>query len=168
MCRLSWNLGASTSWNPLGLSRSVMGLLYRYYMVVGDQHHAPAALPPGKTRYLLYRRLGGPQGRSGQVRKISPLPGFDPRPVQPAASRYTDWATWPAATPTYWQRDLDFRQSPSCCLYAIKSVPACCLHNFVESRPVSQDHCRAITCLVVLYVVPFNKCAHLPCCYYRM
>jgi hypothetical protein len=29
MCRLSWNLGASTSWNPQGLSRSVMGLLYR-------------------------------------------------------------------------------------------------------------------------------------------
>ena len=26
MCRLSWNLGASTSWNPQGLSRPVMGL----------------------------------------------------------------------------------------------------------------------------------------------
>ena len=49
-------------------------------------------LPPGKTRYPLYRRLGGPQGRSGHVRKISPPPGFDPRTVQPVASRYTDWA----------------------------------------------------------------------------
>jgi hypothetical protein len=30
---------------------------------------------PGKeTRYPLYRRLGGPQGRSGRVRKISPPP----------------------------------------------------------------------------------------------
>jgi len=28
MCRLSWNQGASTSWNPQGLSRAVMGLLY--------------------------------------------------------------------------------------------------------------------------------------------
>jgi len=28
MCRLSWNLGTSTSWYPQGLSRSVMGLLY--------------------------------------------------------------------------------------------------------------------------------------------
>jgi hypothetical protein len=36
--------------------------------------------------------LGGPQGRSGRVRKISPAPGFDPRTVQPVASRYTDWA----------------------------------------------------------------------------
>ena len=46
---------------------------------VGGQRHGPAALPPRKTRYLLYRRLGGPKVRSGQVRKISPLPGFDPR-----------------------------------------------------------------------------------------
>ena len=61
-------------------------------MGVGVQRHAPAALPPGKTRYPLYRRMGGPQGRSGQVRKISPPPGFDPRPVQPLASRYTDCA----------------------------------------------------------------------------
>jgi hypothetical protein len=28
MYRLSWNLGASSSWNPQGLSRPVMGLLY--------------------------------------------------------------------------------------------------------------------------------------------
>jgi hypothetical protein len=52
-------------------------------------------LPPGKTRYPLYRRLCGPQGRSGQVRKITPPPGFDPRAAQPVVSRYTDWATWP-------------------------------------------------------------------------
>ena len=64
---------------------------------VRGQRHAPAALsPPGKTRYPLYRRLGGPQGRSGQVRKISlPPPGFDPRTVQPVASRYTEYATRP-------------------------------------------------------------------------
>ena len=61
-------------------------------MGVGGQHHAPAALPPGKTRYPLFRRLGRPQGRSGRVRKIPPPPGFDPRTVQPVASRYTDWA----------------------------------------------------------------------------
>jgi len=53
------------------------------------------SLPPGKNRYPLYRRLGGPQGRSRQVRKISPSPGFDPRTVQPVASRYTDYATGP-------------------------------------------------------------------------
>jgi hypothetical protein len=52
-------------------------------------------LPPAKSRYPLYRRLGGPQGRSGQVRKISSPPGFDPRTVQPVSSRYTDYATRP-------------------------------------------------------------------------
>jgi hypothetical protein len=61
-------------------------------MGVGGQRHAPAALPLGNNRYPLYRMLGGSQGRSGRVRKISPPSGFDPRTVQPVASRYTDWA----------------------------------------------------------------------------
>jgi hypothetical protein len=52
-------------------------------------------LPQGKSRYPLHRRMGGPQGRSGQVRKISPTPGFDPQTAQPVVSRYTDWATRP-------------------------------------------------------------------------
>jgi hypothetical protein len=30
MCRLSWNLESSFSWNPQGLPRPVMGLLYLY------------------------------------------------------------------------------------------------------------------------------------------
>jgi len=57
-------------------------------MRVGGQRHASAELPPEKTRHPFYRRLGGPQGRSGQVRKISPPPGFDPQTVQAVASRY--------------------------------------------------------------------------------
>jgi hypothetical protein len=59
-------------------------------MVMGGQRQAPAALPPAKTQYPLYRRLGGPQGQSGRLRNISPAPGFDPRTFQPVASRYTD------------------------------------------------------------------------------
>jgi len=59
----------------------------------GSASRPGRSLPPGKTRYLLYRRLGGPQGRSGQVRKMSPSPGFDSRTVQPVANRYTDYAT---------------------------------------------------------------------------
>jgi hypothetical protein len=58
---------------------------------VGGQLHAPTALPPGKTRYPFYRRLGGPQGPSGGVWKIPPPLVFDPRTVQLVASRYTDW-----------------------------------------------------------------------------
>jgi hypothetical protein len=61
-------------------------------MGLGGQRHAPAAFTPGKTRYPLYRRLGGAQDRSGEVRKISPPPGFDPWTFQLVASRYTNWA----------------------------------------------------------------------------
>ena len=60
------------------------------------QCHGPAAsLPPGKTRYPLYSRLGGPQGRSGHVRKISHQPGFDLRIIYPVGGHYTDYATRP-------------------------------------------------------------------------
>jgi hypothetical protein len=57
---------------------------------VDGQRHAPAALPQRTTGYPLYRRVDGFQGRSRRVRKISPPLGFDPRTVQPVASRYTD------------------------------------------------------------------------------
>ena len=57
---------------------------------MGVVNATPRLFTPGMTQYQLYRRLGRPQGRSGQVLKISPPPGFDPRTVQPEASRYTD------------------------------------------------------------------------------
>jgi hypothetical protein len=49
----------------------------------------PGRFTPGKDPVLIVRRLGGPQGRSGRVRKVSTLTGFDSRTVQPVASRYT-------------------------------------------------------------------------------
>ena len=58
-------------------------------MWVGGKRQAPATLP---TERDLVAIVGGPQGRSAHVRKISPPPGLDPRTVQPATSRYTDWA----------------------------------------------------------------------------
>jgi len=45
------------------------------------QHHAPAALPPGKSPRPVW-----------WVRKISPPPGFDLRTALPVASHYTDYA----------------------------------------------------------------------------
>jgi hypothetical protein len=49
---------------------------------VGGQRQAPAALPPGQTRFPLLRRLGGPPWTSAE--NLAPaLPGFDPRTVQP-------------------------------------------------------------------------------------
>jgi len=51
-------------------------------------------LPPGKTRYPLYRRLGEPQGWSGRAENLVPT-GNRSRTVQPVVSRYTDWAIVP-------------------------------------------------------------------------
>ena len=53
----------------------------------------PGRFTLGKvTRDPLCRRMGGPQGRSGRVWKISLPPTFDPQTIQPVACRYTDWA----------------------------------------------------------------------------
>ena len=60
-------------------------------------------LSPGKTRYPLYRRLGGPQDRSGHLRKISPPPGFGLQTVQPVAIRYTEYATRPTKMIERWK-----------------------------------------------------------------
>jgi len=57
------------------------GIAYSFFNLgarrVGGQRHSP-----GKTRYPLYRRLGGLQGRPGRVRQTSPPPGF---------SKYKKW-----------------------------------------------------------------------------
>jgi hypothetical protein len=71
---------------------------------MSGQNHAPAALPPEKTRYPLYRRLSGTQGQSGRVRKMSFPLGFDPHTIQPVASRYTDWTI-----PAHHLRDIFFQ-----------------------------------------------------------
>jgi len=59
-------------------------------MGVGGQPQAPAALPPGKTRYPLYIRLGATWQVWTDAENLTP-PGFDPRTVKHKASRYTDW-----------------------------------------------------------------------------
>ena len=75
-----------------------------------------------KTFYPLYRRLGGPHGRSGQVRKISPPPGFDPRTVQPVARLYTDYATQPTFGTEYVQKKI-MGDCVFCVIEAVKAVP---------------------------------------------
>jgi hypothetical protein len=57
---------------------------------VGSASHVGHYLAPGKIQCPLYRRLGEPQGWSGQVRKIMASPGFDPWTAQPVASRPTE------------------------------------------------------------------------------
>jgi len=72
--------------------RESRGTALLYFLDLGTKRGSRPgrSLPQGKSQYLLYRRLGGPQGRYGQVRKILPPPGFDPRIVQPVAQSLTD------------------------------------------------------------------------------
>jgi len=51
-------------------------------------------LPPGKTRYPLYRRLGGPQGRSGRAENL--VPHRDSIPDRPARSQSLYRLSYPA------------------------------------------------------------------------
>ena len=61
----------------------------------GSASRPAHSLLPGKTRYLLCRRLGGPQGRSGQVGKISPPTGIR-SPDRPARSQSLYRLRYPA------------------------------------------------------------------------
>ena len=75
------------------------GILYSTMTAALEGDEWSAARPgrtllPGKTRYPFYRRLGGPQDRSGRAENLV-LTGIRSRTVQPVVSRYTDWATRP-------------------------------------------------------------------------
>jgi hypothetical protein len=61
----------------------------------GSASRPGRSLPPGKNRYALYRRLGRPQGRSGQVRKISPHTGIQSSD-RPARSQSLYRLSYPA------------------------------------------------------------------------
>jgi hypothetical protein len=64
MCRLSRNLGASTSWNPLGLSRPVTGrttlpftilrYITIYYKIISFKTNSSISLP-----FTIYRPNAG-------------------------------------------------------------------------------------------------------------
>ena len=131
-------------------------------MRVGGQHHAPAALPPGKIRYPLYRRLGGPQGRSGRVRKILSPPGFDPRIIQSIASCYTDYTILAAAMQFYkwlssWcghNYDYAFITNQNC----DKNWQECCLQEKIFNPQVKvlatvQDPTYRQTWLLIVYAL---------------
>ena len=69
--------------------------------VKGSASRPGRFLPPGKIRYPWYRRLGGPQGRSGQVRKISPPTGIR-TPDRPARIQSLYRLSYPDRQRTYY------------------------------------------------------------------
>jgi hypothetical protein len=64
-------------------------------MEVGGQRHSLAALPPGKLGTNCIGGWVGPGAGLDRCGKSRTQPEFDPRTVQPVASRYTYCATQP-------------------------------------------------------------------------
>ena len=70
--------------------------------------------PRKATRYPLFNKLGGSQGRCRRVRKVSALTVLNPRIVQPVVNRYTDWAiqaTWDYGKDNMWKNRILKRQA---------------------------------------------------------
>jgi hypothetical protein len=98
-------------------------------------------LPPGKTRYPFYRRLGGPHGRSGRAENLVPT-GIRSRTVQPLVSRYTAWATRPTdfliKWTEMWRRKFGFKVTHHRnSLFILRSLIAICWNGgcHVSSGP---------------------------------
>jgi len=124
-------------------------------------------LPPGKTGYPFYRRLGGPQGRSGRAENLVPT-GIGSRTVQSLVSRYTDWATRPTSGYIYsvkWYRIERHSQtiymSPSCILkFVISSILTL---SSCPWSPITCGACKFWNCnFVRIYCCPIACYASLP------
>ena len=72
-------------------------------MGLGGQRHSPAALPPGKKPGTHCGWAPGPVWAGAE--NFALPPGFDPRTVQPVASRYTNYAI-PARNPKTYSAKL--------------------------------------------------------------
>jgi len=129
--------------------------------VEGDKWSAASpgrTLPPGKTRYPFYRRLGGPQGRSGRAENLVPT-GIRSRTSQPVVSHYTDWATRPThvqhTTPQRYIKPSSWRWTLGCetCRSRQKLkikilIWECCICWFVLFKYDSWN----VSCYIFIYV----------------
>ena len=106
------------------------------------------ALPPGKTLYPLYRRLGGPQGRSGQAENHAP-PGFDPRTVQPVAQPLYR-LSYPA--PTLYTYESYFDRVQDICFH--------CFPRLCSSTGMSIDNDKPSILLIFFFHFEREKYIH--------
>jgi len=79
------------------------------------------ALPPVKTRYPFYRRLGGPQGRSGRAENLVPT-GIQSRTVQPVRSLQIQSYFWKPLSNCFVKQLIAF--------YAPQYLPSVCSELF--------------------------------------
>jgi hypothetical protein len=129
---------------------------------VCGQRHAPTALTPGKTRYLLYRTLGGPLGLWTGAESL-PLSEFDPRP----SSHYTCWAI-PAHNSDRRENKMYFSCGKwRCPVYIIyKSLPikcACFTQRSSSAQSVSVRRTATEQCHCVLHFRDVGSTEYCTC-----
>ena len=95
----------------------------------------PQPLYPRERPGTHCMRLGGPQGRSGRVQKISLPPGFDPQNIQPMPSPYTDWPI--PVQYTVWAKCKAFECSSTWHTY----LPSSSLHNVQLTFLIRSSNC---------------------------
>jgi len=61
---------------------------------------------PGKDRVPIVQEAGWAPGPVWTGAENLPPPGFNPRTIQPVASRYTDWATRPTKQKVQWHNQM--------------------------------------------------------------
>ena len=107
---------------------------------VGCQRTTSAAVPP--TKDPSYRSLGGPQGRPGRVRKISPANGA-PFPGRPARSEWLYRLSYPG--PQWWRGAEESRMSVKR-LWSTKRKMQCSLVNGTKLRTIVSAKLHDVTC----------------------
>ena len=97
----------------------------------GGQRHAPAALPPEKTRCPW--RLGSPQDRSGRVLKVSPPIGIR-SPDRPARSKSLYRLSCPG--PQFWDKAVVI-------FFRVMISNVECLDSLLDFQPLKMNlpHC---------------------------
>jgi hypothetical protein len=127
---------------------------------VRGQRHASAAFYP-RERPGTHCTWGwvGPRAGLDVCEKSRSPPGFDPRTVQPAASRYTDWATRPILCASYLFWFFIFVLSIPLCYY---NVYICTIHTFVLLQCLYLYYPYRCVTTVFMFVLS------IPLCYYNV
>ena len=109
-----------------------------------------------QNRYPFYRRLGGPQSRSGRAENLVPT-GIRSRTFQPVVSRYTDWAT----VPTFSFVQPIFNDKEECLFTAGNAIHFMCQWSDKPIQPCCALYAAGIRKTHKVYLHNTNICANV-------
>jgi len=104
-----------------------------------------------ETQYPLCRRLGGPQGQSGLVWKISPPLRFDPQTVHPIASPYINYTIPAHVCFSSWPNYLLLTNGSALCTKWLLNITwfACTLYNEGKNQTSINSNTQKVLILSV-------------------